>query len=319
MYTEEEKNEVLNLNKEGWGVSDIVARTEMSRATVYRILKETEENETAPYKEEVDEMSQNSSLLHYDTPPEAYNEEEQVSDEDEEGGYDYDPLSQSSTSAPSQNRLNSENDTQYETPKTQPPSYHQDTHAYLNPKVEMLRLRLVHEREMEKLRQQARALELEETKLRNEASQLQFQEKQLQQQDRDYQKKLLEEADKQRHTSKKLLAKIKQAVQKLHQEGRRAEYSVADLEELRKTFTHLQKQVEKVAGEQNEDAEAWLVDHMLGRMLTTIEATTERIARNLFSNSLSLRWEEEDELLLERTVNAVILNQPLEDNADDVN
>lgn len=310
MYTEEAKNEVLHLSEAGWEVNDIVNKTEMSRATVYRILKEAESG--------LEDFETEDKISQYSTPPydnsqrETHDVAEHIKEEQEEWGGDYRQLSQLATAASSQNRLNDGNETQYNDPEPSVPvPSHQDRDEYVNPEVEMLRLNLEHERKMEKLRQQSREQELQEMKLRNEACQLQLQEKQLQQQDRDRQRTLLEEADRQRQVSKTMLAKIKRAVQKLRRESYESEYSIANLEELIKTFSQLREQIQALASERDEETKDWLVWHTLETVLATIGTTIDRISRNLFSNALAIRWKQEDKMLLEETIAAVMLNQPL--------
>ena len=316
MYTKEEKDEVLNLSEDGWDVSDIVARTEMSRATVYRILKEIEEENETEYFETTDETSQYSPHppLPYNDPSEAYNVEEQEAEEEHDDEYNYEALSQSSVSGLSQTRFNRNNETNDESESQLPVLSQKDRGGYIDSEVEMLRLNLEHERKMEKLRQQGRVQELERMRLENEAYQLELQEKQLQQQDRERQRVLLEEADRQRQASKKLLTTIKRELQKLQKESQRFEYSESDLEELSNTFISLQNQVEKMALEQDEDVNEWLVWHALKYVLITINDTSERISRNLFSNSSSLRWTKENESLVEKAADSVLLNQLLDND-----
>lgn len=311
MYTEEEKEDISRLNEAGWTVAEIVNETGVSRATVYRILKEAEIDSSNETYESEQELSFPSSH----SPPHDEETESlvglQVGEFGAEWGTTQDKKSQMAVSSLSQNPsgFNTKNYTQ-DVSSQRPDKLPTEKVGQADPEVEMLRLKLEHEREMEKLRQLGQRQALEEEKLRNEAYRLKLQEKQLEQINQEHQRRLLEQAAQQQQVDKKLLAKIKRETQKLLHESQENEYSVAELKELEAIFVILQEQTEAVALERDEDYQNWLVWNALVAIVSTLENTQRRITKIFFATAVPLDWSEDEQTLAEKATGAYALDQP---------
>jgi AraC-like DNA-binding protein len=305
MYTEVEKDHVLTLFESEWTVAEIIEEVGMSKATVYRILKEVgarNENETF---ETHNSSSQNSPSL----PP----NEDELTDVAQLGRKTADQPpsnpatpSQTTVSSKSQNRLNNEELAQ--TATSEPPF---GNAAHVDSEVEKLRLRLEHEREMEKLRQQGRAQELEEMRLSNETYELKLQEERLRQQNNAHQRTLAKQALQQHQVTKRLLSKTKQEIQALLEESQQSDYSTSDLKKLHESFTDLKEQIEEVEEERGEEIYDGLVWGVLEIILATVEKALKQRSNSFLLSLSSLKWTEDEAELLEKAVSAYGFDQPV--------
>ena len=306
MYTDEDKQQVVELSRDGWKVADIMSETGMSRATVYRILND--------YENEDDEGSDTC-----DTEEEDWSEASASNHTQFQGNYHPSDTYENNhcfSDTPSQNisqgfsNSSQDNfDTDEKPDETPQSTLRFSSRASENPEVEMLRLRLEHDREMEKLRQQANAQELEELRLRNKAQELALEKERLRKENQLEQGELLKQAESRRKADKKLLVEIKHEIEKLDAESEDSVFTTDELESYYDSFIKLRRQIEERAIEHEEKYDTWLIWNVVVDVIAVLEDATYRINNNFFSTNAELQWPTEDREVIETALNCYALNQ----------
>lgn len=238
-----------------------------------------------------------------------------INDKEEESKlkvWDAEELSQNELSQAGEEGQDSRRDNR---PKTKSRDGAIENHTY-DKEVELRRLELEHERAMEKLYQQRKALELEEQKLRNEEYALQIKEQQLQQQNQNQLHAALQEAKQKDQTKRKLLQQVKKQALYVQENRKSQSWEKSELEDLQEQFLHLKEKVETVACELEQDYENWQVWQNLEIIIEAIEEALDQIKRSFFKDSIELDWDQQEEAALQTLIDLYALDQPL-DNVDD--
>lgn len=301
MYTLEDKQQVLTLSNTGWSVADIADETGISRATVYRILNEFEN------EDETETLDTNSNTwFHADGADNTYSQEGEYALKDFEiEDDDEDVVSQNDDRAfsnLSQNYAESPENA-FEMPP-HPPSL-----PSADPEVEKLRLQLAHEQEMEKLRQQADLRNIERENIALKARKLALQEAEQKRADKTYQQQLLKQAKQEQQTNQALLRRIQQAVSKLLKVSNQEKLTQAALEQLEEDWQELSEDIALRAEVLEEDYQDWLVGQAVQIVLENLETAYHEIESSFWNTMTLLTWDDEQIALLKSAGQAYALNQ----------
>ena len=304
MYKPQEKYRVLELSQNGWSANKIAAETGMSRATVYRILQEVETSEEEEHDNfETDEYG--SSLVeddddHYPTDDSEGSETYEIDEDENEIASHIGSETVSNKSQSSPETVNHD----FETPL--PAS----VPSPVNPEVEKLRLQLAHEREMEKLRQQARRQELEGERLAQESRKLALQETHLKRESKVHQEQLLQQAKLAQQTNQALLRRIQRTLTELLKVTEEEKLNQEEISQWIEQWEALSEGIMLRAEELEEDEQNWLVNQATDMILEALVEASEQIENSFWDTTATIEWDEKQLQLLQVTQQAYALNQP---------
>ena len=194
-----------------------------------------------------------------------------------------------------------------ETPPSHAPQH--SSEKSFDPEVEKLRLRLDHEQEIEKLRQQAYSQELEGRRLAQEDRKLAISEAQLRRETKAYQDQLMQQAKQELQKSKVLLQRTQQSIVQVLQASEEDKFTLDTIHKWEVIFEELEGDIQERAEELEEDHEEWLVWSATQLVLKVLAEHYHQIERSFLSSSDYIEWSDDQLKELQTTQQAYALNQ----------
>ncbi len=304
MLSDEKKLWVTELYQEGRSVSEIVAETNISRASVYRIISDFDtDNETDETEVQYDRRlylnAQNYDIEDNESESDDYDNFETEDDEIEtvsQTGYEnVSKVSQSSFETA---------DKGFETPP--PPAA---AASPVNAEVEKLRLQLEHEREMEQLRQQGRRQELEAQRLAQEERKLALEETRLKRKSKAEQQQLLQQAKEEQQMNQALLRRFQKLLNQFTEATESTPLNQEQLADWLERWEDVNEEIILRAEEQEVEYEDWLAGQTSSLLIDMLEDALERIEQSFWHTTTHLEFNDEQQAILEAARQSYALDQ----------
>lgn len=304
MYSLEDKQRVVTLYSEGRSAVDIAEETGISRATVYRILQEFE----IDYEEDPDDFETSD----YQSPLAA----------DEEHYYPSDDLDDSETFETEDDEIETASQTGFETvSKVSQSSFETANKGFetppspaavpspVNAEVEMLRLQLEHERQMEQLRQQGRKQELEAQRLAQEGRKLTLEETRQKRVSKAEQQQLLQQAKEEQQVNQALLRRFQKLLNQFTEATESTPLNQEQLADWLERWEDVNEEIILRTEEQEVEYEDWLAGQTSSLLIDMLEDASERIEQSFWHTTTHLEFNDEQQAILESARQSYALDQ----------